>query len=198
MRKKLKKNAGLTMVEMLAAVAVMTLLLMMLGTGMQMVMSTYQSIIAQSEVELLVSTAVDALADELRFAREIDVTGGYSNEAAASHHYSTNFAYTSYSFYDDENSVSFRLDDNGQIRAYLYPVLTGDAGKQVLSTGAYGVGGNKSYKKYEVTVMTIEYQTDNTFKIYLKAETDGWNGKKISADTSVTVRCLNPAKDTTT
>lgn len=183
MRKKLRENAGLTVVEMLAATAVLMLLALMLSTGLQMVMNSYQTVIAQSEVDLLVSTAVDALADELRYARDVKERAGSDLNC--------DFTYTSDSFFGE--GVYLDLE-GGRIVA----CKDGSSSLSVLSTGAYGSGGNKSYREYQVTAMTIKYKpADNTFEIYLKAETDGLSGPKISADTSVTVRCLNPQKETT-
>ena len=58
MRKKLNSESGLTLVEMLCAVAILVLLVLLLSTGMQMALRTYRDIVAQSEVDLLLSTAV--------------------------------------------------------------------------------------------------------------------------------------------
>ena len=179
MRKKIKGNSGLTVVEMLAAVAVLTLLLMMLGTGMQMAMNSYRKVIAQSEVDLLLSTAVDALADELRYAR--DVVVGNDNKLKS---------YTSDSY---GKETYLYLDSSGRIMA-KGTVEDGQKEWRVLSTGAYGSGAIVTYTKYEVKDMKIEYK-DNIFSIYLKVGTA--DSRNISADTSVTVRCLNPYKTTT-
>ena len=114
-----------------------------------------------SMVEML---AVDAIADELRCARDVSGSGA-------------DFTYTSDSF--GENA-SFGLKD-GQITVN---------GKRLLSTGAYGLNG-----AYVVTKenMSIEYSEPN-FTIELKTAT---KDEKISAETSVTVRCLNPKKEAT-
>lgn len=50
MRKKLNSESGLTLVEMLCAVAILVLLVLLLSTGMQMALRTYRDIVAQSEV----------------------------------------------------------------------------------------------------------------------------------------------------
>lgn len=166
MREKLNSESGLTLVEMLCAVVILILLGLLLNTGLQMAVNTYRAIVAQSEVELLLSTAVDAVADELRYAR--DVTTEADGKL---------ISYTSDSF--GENA-SFGLKD-GQITV---------KDKRLLSTGAYGLNG-----AYVVTEenMSIKYNEPN-FTIALKVAT---KDEKISAGTSVTVRCLNPKKDTT-
>ena len=184
MREKINSKSGFTLVEMLAAVAVLMLLTMMLGTGIQMALNSYRTMIAQAEVELLVSTAVDALADDLRFAR--DVKADPVSKKLTS--------YTSDSFGENTELALGETgsDNEGQIMA---------SGKRFLSTGAYGakVDGNK--RAYRITDMTIKYnEAKNTFNIQLTVKTAD---EKISAgtpknedgeDIGVTVRCLNPAK----
>lgn len=167
MRKKLRGEGGLTLVEMLAAVVILILLGLLLNTGLQMAVNSYRTIVARSKTELLLSTAVDALADDLRYARDVSGSG-------------TAFTYTSDSFGAD---AALGLNSDGQIVAKV-----GDEEKRLLSTGAYGLNG-----AYQVKEMKISYTRPN-FTIELTVETkDG----AISAQTpggGVTVRCLNPGK----
>ena len=72
MRKKLDSSGGFTLVEMLCAVAILTLLCLMLGTGMQAAMETYREITAESETQLLLNTLVDANADDFDDSGESD------------------------------------------------------------------------------------------------------------------------------
>lgn len=143
MRKKLNTEDGLTLVELLAATVILVLLGLLLNTGLQMAMSAYRAIVAQSEVELLLSTAVDAIACELRYAR--DVTVGEDGKLAS---------YTSDSFGAD-TGLTVDLED-GQIKA---------GGMRLLPTGAYGLNG-----AYLVKDMEIKYNAPN-FTIELKAAT---------------------------
>lgn len=172
MRRKRNSESGLTLVEVLAAVVILILLGLLLNTGLQMAMNTYRAITAQSEVELLLSTAVDALANDLRYARDVSGSGD-------------SFTYTSDSF--GENT-SLTLDE-GQIMAN---------GKRLLSTGAYGLNGAYQVKQVPGDTEIVTCTEDNgeiTFTIKLRVETtDG----KISAETpdaGVIIRCLNPKKD---
>ena len=169
MRKKLSSGSGLTLVEMLAAVVILILLGLLLNTGLQMAMSTYRAIVAQSEVELLLSTAVDALADDLRYARDVSGSGG-------------SFTYTSDSFGANTDLTL----DNGQIMAN---------GMRVLPSGAYGLNGAYQVKATGAAGIVTWDETGGTFTIELRVETtDG----KISAETpadGVIIRCLNPKKD---
>lgn len=165
MRKKLNSESGLTLVEMLCAVAILVLLVLLLGTGMQMALHTYRDIVAQSEADLLLSTAVDALVDDLRYAR--DVTTGADGRLSG---------YTSDSF---GKGASIELDDKSQI------VVNG---MRLLPTGAYGL--NEAYR-VDKEKMSIQYVEPN-FTITLRVVT---KDERISAETSVTVRCLNAKKD---
>lgn len=169
MRKKLNAEDGLTLVELLAATVVLILLGLLLNTGLQMTVRSYRTITAQSEVELLLSTAVDTLADDLRYAREVVGSG-------------TSFTYNSDSY---GANTSFTLDEKGQIVAN---------GLRVLPTGAYGSGG--AYKVTKLAV-TFDGSEEITFTIRLEVETASGNIRAETPADGVTVRCLNPKKDTT-
>ena len=211
MKKKLKEEAGLTLVEMLAATLVLALLALMLGTGLQMMFDTYETMIAKSEVQLLLSSAVDALADDLRYAVEVardssPPEGAECNFTYYSDSYGEGTSFTA-TFKDPVNNVDY----SGQIIAksnnkdeYGNPVEMNSW--QVLPTGAYGSGGAygggavKSYKEYKVTDLKVTCDDsvgEIIFRIKMTVETkDG----KISASTpeeGVTVRCLNRSKVTT-
>ena len=212
MRKKLKEKAGLSIVELMAVVAVMTLLMMMMGTGFQMMLNTYQTMVAKSEVELLLSTAVDALADDLRYAKGVtgkigsgfsysydDTTKKWKNEKI-----NDGFKFTSDSF-GDVIELKVDVGESSPNKGQIVAVVAGDSDKRVLSTGAYGKVKD-AYKEYRVTYLKITANADNTFTIHLTVEADGLNGEKITASTpkdedgneiGVTVRCLNPYKTTT-
>lgn len=172
MRRKWRSESGLTLVELLAAVVILILLGLLLNTGLQMAVSSYRAITAQSEVELLLATAVDALANDLRCARDVVEQGNGG------------FTYTSDSF--GENT-SLTLEE-GQIEAN---------GKRLLPTGAYGSG--EAYRVAEMTITpAAPDESDGViFTIKLNVETvDG----AISASTpggGVAVRCLNPKKEDT-
>lgn len=187
MRKKLNGKSGLTLVEMLAATLVLVLLTLMLVTGMQMAMSAYENIIAQNEVELLLSTAVDRLSDELRYARNVKWIMAEDGKA--------NFKYTSNSYGHNTNLTWVSVDSaigGGIVPGQLLAISeeSGEAGYGVLSTGAYG--SEDSYKDYVFGPDTsINYDRDEgVFSFRLTAMTkDG----RISASTpQIIIRCLNP------
>lgn len=192
MRKKINSEAGLTLMEMLVATLILILLVLMLTTGMGMAMSSYRDVTAQSEVELLVSTALDALADDLRYARDASGSGesGFTRESDGSYKRIEGFTYTSGSY---GYKVYFIAAANGQIMAY--GKQTDDAAVynpelRVLSTGAYGLDG-----AYHVTSLTIEPNPNNTFTISLTAAAKADSG--ITASGTITVRCLNKMNVTT-
>ena len=178
MRKKLSRENGLTIVEMMAATVILILVGMMLGTGLQMALQTYQKIVAQSEVELLLSSAVDALADELRFAQNVSA-GGVSG---------VNFTYDS-DFYGKPTRLELT---GGRILAN---------GEQMLSTGAYGSGG--LYRSYSICAVDGQpiitphvpspesASNEITFTIHLKVVADGTDISAKTPDEGVTIRCLN-------
>lgn len=207
MRKKLSSEAGFSLVELLAVTVILALLGLMLGTGLNMALTSYRTVVAQSEVELLLSTAIDALADDLRYAREytdgspVEITydgESYTAEEDVFTYTSGSYGYNAYFTVDsDEDS-----DQYGQIIAMGKETdedTEDPTPRRVLSTGAHGLDG-----AYRVTSLTITPNDDNTFTICLTVATaDG----KITASTpkaedgndiGVTVRCLNKMTETTT
>lgn len=186
MRKKINSEAGFSLVEMLAAVAVLILLGLMLNTGLQMALNSYRTVIAQSEAELLLSTAVDALADELRYAWDVKDSDTPTNWGSDFNNIA-GFTYSSDS-YGKETQLCVK---GGQIIART-PKNDGTFQDwQVLSTGAYGAKGADGKRAYKVMKLEITLNDNNTFTIKLKVATAD---EKIIAHTSVTVRCLNPMK----
>jgi prepilin-type N-terminal cleavage/methylation domain-containing protein len=114
MRRKLADESGFTLVELLAAVVILMLLGLILNSGLQMAVHSYQTMTAQSETELLLSTLADAVTDELRYADDVTEQNGV-------------ITYTSASFGE---GISLTVSD-GQAVA---------GGKKLLPDGAYGKG----------------------------------------------------------
>lgn len=167
MSKKLRDEQGLTLVELLCVIAILMLLGLMMNTGMQMAVRSYQDVVAQSEVQLLLSTLSDALADDLRYARDVETGAG-----------GTLLSYSSDS-YNSGGRASLEVGGNGQVTA---------GGKRVLPAGAYGNGA------YEVQNMSITYEAradESFFTIELKV---GQAEGNISAEAEFTVRCLSGPK----
>lgn len=201
MRKKLKDNGGLTMVEMLCAVAILVLLCLMMNTGINMAVKTYRDITAESEAELLVSTLSDALADKLRYAVVTEKKDAGATE------------YTT--FISKENTI----DTSGNVSA-----VTLDAGqvkvdgKRLLPEGAYGAwflpdgshGATGSFASGYIGEYTVEQVKDDsgnevplvtynstteTFTVKFTVTAEEAN---ITKTAEFTVRCLNPKKEGTT
>lgn len=194
MRKKLNNESGLTVVEMLAATAIMLLLALLLGTGTQMAMNTYETIVAQNELELLLSTAVDALADELRYARNV-----VERPATEIGPGEANFKYTS-DPYGTGTLLKWNTGDNNDGQLMALSDINAD-GFRVLSSGAYGLGD--AYRKYKLVEDSTYINYDEgsgVFSVRLtvattETETETTNPdeerKGISASTEVTISCLN-------
>ena len=204
MRKKLNSESGLTLVEMLCATVILVLLTLLLGTGTLMAMNTYETIAAQNEVELLLSTAVDALTDELRYARDVTARPAAQGE--------TNFMYTSGSYGHETvlkwgnstgDSAHQLMAESSESRSatkddgsLIYP-----DGLRVLSTGAYGT--ENAYKDYVVvedgTSIIYDYDPTTrqvTFTVMLTVAATG-TSSSISAQIpeAITIRCLTPQDD---
>lgn len=207
MKKKLNQQAGLTLIEMLVATAILILLTMMLGTGLSMTVNSYRKVVAQSEVDLLLSTAMDALADDLRFARDIKDDGGLDDSAPDDDSDSDAVDYVSY--------APFTYTSDSFVGMTHLELIKGSAGslqimateidpeshargesKRFLSTGAYGGKPDKGTYAYEVTRMEITHDTEenagkvtNYFTIDL--EVQALADRDIKASGKVKIRCLN-------
>lgn len=165
MRRKLRSEEGLTLVELLCTVVILMLLGLMLDTGLQMALHSYQDMTAQSEAQLLLSTLSDALANDLRYAREVGTDADGNLET----------------YHSDSYGSGVRLKiDNGQVKA---------GGKRVLPAGAYGNGVYRVAPRGGGTdgFLDVTY-ADGLFTVKLKVEQP--NGT-VSAETEFTVRCLS-------
>ena len=117
MREKLRSRRGLTMVELLAAAAVLILLGLMLHTGLLMAQRSYHTMRAESETQLLLATAADLLSNELRYARDVET----APDGALQRYTSVNYG----------RNTTLDLDDQGRLEAGI---------RQMLPAGAYGNG----------------------------------------------------------
>lgn len=196
MRKKRNREAGFTMVEMLMALLVLAMASMMTATGIQVALRSHRILTAQNEAELLLSSAVDAIADELRYAWNVKTdTSDYTSEEGVN----VEFTYYSDSYSTktepaEAETTYLNLDGDGRIIAEN---KTGGSNKvwQVLPAGTYGEGGKYTVESMKITLITDPTSAlsgdlvEVTFTIELTV-TDG----NISASTpsgGVTVRCLN-------
>lgn len=165
MKKKLKSSAGFSLVEMLCAAVILMLLCLMISTGIHMAMVNYRAITSESEVQLLLSSLSDALADKLRYCV----------------------------VYTDETGTAVKGLSIGEVSAPDGMVLV-DSSK-LLPDGAYGEklaeGANGRKYRAEVTVEPSVSSGTPIFTVELKVgETSG----DIGAETKLTIRCLNPPK----
>jgi len=168
--KKLSGQEGLSLVEMLCATLVLILLGLLLSSGIQLAANSYRELTAASETQLLLSTAIDAMADDLRFARQVN--------ADSSHRLTTYFS-DSYGRNSD-----FRVT-GGQLMAG-----PATSPMRVLPPGAYGNGA------YEITGLSVTYEAP-CFVIQMTVASRAM--PHITAATpegGVTVRCLNAPRDT--
>ena len=161
--KKLRAQGGLTLIETLAAAVILTLLCLALNSGMNVATHTYRSVTAESETQLLLSTAADALTQELRFAEPTSTAGGKLVE------------YTSASY---GLGAKIKINDDGRLVVNDVPLLpSGVYGKNGVYELSFGSDGG-----------SINYDPDKKlFTFTLRAEQEGL----AFAEQTFTVRCLN-------
>lgn len=167
LRKKLKSQKGFSMVEMLACTVVLLLLALVLNSGLQAALNSYHLMIAKSETQLLVSTAIDALADELRYTQypenyvcELPDTGGGTA---------------------GENKTIELKEGRIYVPVYVDGEVTET--RRLLPGGPYGNGA------YSISELSIKYDpATGSCTIDITArETNG----TVSSSATVSVRCLN-------
>lgn len=172
MRKKLADTGGVSIVEMLCATIILILLGLLLNSGLQLSVKSYRELTAESETQLLLATAIDALADDLRYARKVETVSETDNKLKS---------YFSDSYGKDTTlTIGADGDTKGQLLA---------AGQRVLPPGAYGKGA------YQIQNLNITYDKDNqlfTVKMEVIAPKIAGVGAK-TPDDGVIIRCLNPA-----
>ena len=140
LRQKLKNGRGLTLVEMVAAAAVLALLGLMLHTGLFMAQNSYNKITGEAESQLLLSTLTDLLSNELRYARDVVTGEGGRLQRYTSVNYGRN--------------TILALNGDGQLEANE---------RQKLSGGAHGNGA------YRIEAWSILYdETTQVFTVELK------------------------------
>lgn len=170
--KKLRARAGLTMVETLAAVAVLTLLCLALGSGLNLAVHAYRTIIAQSETELLLSTAADAIIDELRFARIRTLEAGDKLDV-----------------YDSQRYGAYAILAVNDGKLVVKNFSSPDEGHPLLASGVYGKPDADDKQPYQLDLGDgITYdEAARIFTFTLRAEMPGI----ASAERTFYVRCLN-------
>ena len=70
---RLKDNKGMSIVELLSAIAVMLLVTAVLVTGVRLGVKAYTKSVSMSEAQILCTTLTTAVSDELRYAGTINV-----------------------------------------------------------------------------------------------------------------------------
>lgn len=166
MKKKLKDNGGLTLVEMLCVIPILMLLCLLANTGFNMAVDSLRERTAGSETQLLLSSLSNALADKLRYCVVTEDTSGGTNWSI------------------------------GEVEVTDGKVTVG--GKKLLFDGAYGNDGTYGADtRYTVETAEVTAATGGPrpiFTVKLKVRGTPEVTKHIEAETTFTVRCLNPIK----
>lgn len=150
-RKRLKCSRGMTLVELVAVAGVLTLLALLLNTGLIMAKDSYNQISGDAESQLLVSTLNNLLSNELRYARDIITDEDKNLQRYTSVNYGIN--------------TTLSLNEDGQLEANL---------RRMLSSGAYGNGD------YRIQSLDITYDGVQVFHVSLLVVGKGSVNNKTS------------------
>ncbi|MDO4271210.1 MAG: prepilin-type N-terminal cleavage/methylation domain-containing protein [Eubacteriales bacterium] len=142
--KKLRGRGGMTLAEMLAAVAVFSVLMAAIGTGTAAALKVYRQSTDLSEAAVLASTLSEAVMDELRYA----VDPGNALDAAEESH----AVFTSRTYGKNVSFVSNWVDG----RVYIGPLADGTKQSPLLGSKAYQHGLKASvHAEYGGGVYTV-------------------------------------------
>lgn len=136
-KRKLRARAGMTLTELLAAIAIMALLGTAIGVGTSAALKVYRVSTALSEAGVLKSTISAAIMDELRYATDIDA--GASPVTYRSAAYGKDVSIT----------ISTADDSKGQLLVKGQPLV----GSKTYSSGLTVKTLNIAYSEGVFTVM---------------------------------------------
>lgn len=129
LKRKLRSRAGMTLTELLAAMAVLALLGTAIGAGTSAATRVYRQSTTFSEAAVLASTLTEAIADELRYATDLPETDA-SNPPFTSQTYGKGVSIT--------NGID---DDEGH-----------------LMIGSHALVGSRTYTSGLTAVVDIEWK----------------------------------------
>lgn len=165
-----RARRGTTLIELLAAVIVLVVFGMIVNTGLNLVLNSYHTMTSEAETQLLLSTAADAITDELRYARSVET----ESDGMLKEYISETFGYY----------CNIVVDDKGQL-------VIQEAGmdQPLLSSGVYGRDSIYSVELPE----GIKYKSDTgifSFKLGIKEKDE------TKAEAEFQVYCLSFVPET--
>jgi len=161
-KRKLRSTGGFTLVETLCATVILILLCLIMNSGIQIAAASFQKETAEADTQLLLSTLTDALSDKLRYAKVTEEGGNLVSSLG---------------------EVSVTADGK---------VMVG--GEELLPDGVYR-HGKYAAAPTETDGKIVTVEKDDTgyyFTVKLKVQEASGGENAISAETELTVRCLNP------
>ncbi len=169
---KIKTKQGMSIVELLSAIAVMLLVSVVLVTGVRLGVKAYTKSVSMSEAQVLCSTLTTIVSDDLRYAGTV-----YPNSTA------DDGTTVLKLFVHGKGEGYYKSDDDGQV--VFHRDTEGDA--KLLGKGSYPYG-----LKAEVTV---KLKDDNTFTAEVKVTSKSDN---VLSQNTFEVKPVNGMKITET
>lgn len=150
---RLRNKKGMSIVELLSAIAVMLLVTVVLVTGVRLGVKAYTKSVSMSEAQILCTTLTTVVSDELRYAGTVHI-----DESGRVGFFSQNVGG------DSQTGSSFTSDKNGYVLLGETPILS-------KSSYPYGL-------KAEVTVTMDEADKIFNAKVTVKSK----NNTELSAN----------------
>lgn len=152
LKRKLRSRAGLTLTELLAAMAVLALLGTAIGAGTSAATRVYRQSTTFSEAAVLASTLTEAIADELRYATDLPKAD------------MKNPSFTSQTYGKDTSITNGTGDDEGR-----------------LMIGTHALVGSRTYTSGLTATAEIEWMAaDKIFDVQLTITDSSGAEQKIA------------------
>lgn len=117
---KLLDKKGFTLSELLLVVLILSIIVVVIGGGIVVVKNAYERITLKSEAQVLLSTNITKVTDELRFASEIDTS---DSQIGVPTFTSGNMGYKIYLCNDESNGICYSCIASQQASKKI-PLLT--------------------------------------------------------------------------
>lgn len=184
LRAKCVSRDGFTLVELLASAAVAVLVALIISTGMKVATETQRITTAASEIEVLESSLINVVTEELRSSRNLKF------ESPTDPHLLTSFDSMNYG-----KNARFLIPETGESQGQLCVETGSSTLHKMLPAAAYGdaSGNTSSYAgAFKVTVFKVTYdKTNGIFHAIMKLQDKGEGTKGAATQTEFDVKRLN-------
>ena len=185
-RRKLHNRKGFTLAEILLAILIMLMVSSIVAAGIPAARESYEKVVLASNADILLSTTVSALRNEIGASREVDVTSSIAEAKSGTgiEYYSLSRNAFSVLYVDSNENIKFRryyssknVDAYASDPEYLIPPKT--ATDELIVTYS-SVTYDKDKRVVTFTGLSVRKKTDNGTEGKVLAKRDRLSIKTMS------------------